>query len=817
MSNPSTLLAMLSNFTKIAWRNITKGKIYAAIKIGGFALGIALCLLIALFVHNELRVDQHHENGQLIYRVLYKSNDPADRWRGTAFPAPIAAALEENFLEIEVVARLIPFDGWYDAGGNLFRPADEVTNVFEERFVYADPALIEMMQIPMVYGDAAQALSEPSSILISKRKADKYFPNQNPIGKTVILNDDESKPMTVGGVMDNLQHTHLQELDFFITLKEVEFWEGEQTSWCCWNYSPYIRVKPGTDPQKLQEKLLSIRDTYIIGWMNERGDQRAENTRIHHSLELQPLGDIYLKSQDVYGSLTLGDMRIVWLFSAIGLFILSLACINFINLSTAKSANRAKEVGLRKVVGSDRKNLIQQFLTESVIFSAISVLLGASLAWLAMPFFNSVAGRSLDFPIMEWWFAPVLLLLILVVGLLSGLYPSFYLSSFKPIAVLRGKPGRGGKSAFLRSMLVVFQFTTSTVLIVGALVVSGQMRFILHTKLGFDKEQVIMIHGTNTLGEQLPTFKEELLQLSQVKHASISSSLPVKGTKRNSNSFWKEGRNKIDKGIGAQFWRVDPDYIDAMGIKLVDGRFFSEDIASDSAAMVINQTMAKALGLENPVGQRIMNWRGWEIVGVVEDFHFESLKGKIGGLAMVRGQYGSIVSVKVNTQDMAATLTSVTGVWDKFLPNQPIRYTFLDESYARMYDEVRRTANLFSTFAVFGIIVACLGLFGLSAFMVEQRGKEMSIRKVLGASLRIILQLLTLDFLKLVVIALTLAIPIGWYLMRAWLQDFEYRTTLSWHVFALAGLLVTAIAALTVSFESIKAALVNPANRLRPE
>ena len=305
---------MFRNFIKITWRNMIKGKMYATIKIGGFALGIAIFLLIAFFVKNELSVDQHFENRELIYRVLYKSTDPADSWRGSAFPAPIASVLGEEFPNIEMVGRLIAFDGWYNAGGNLFRRADEVTNVFEERFVYADPDFVKMLQLPMVYGDRAEALAKPGSILISKRKADKYFPDQNPIGKMVIINDDESKPFTIGGVIDNLQNTHLANFDFFITLSEVEFWKGEQTDWCCWNYSAYIKVRAGTDPGVLEENLLSIRDNQIIGHLRERGDQRIENIRKYHSLELQPLNEIYLNSQDVdlHNYLAQGDERIVW-------------------------------------------------------------------------------------------------------------------------------------------------------------------------------------------------------------------------------------------------------------------------------------------------------------------------------------------------------------------------------------------------------------------------------------------------------------------------------------------------------------------------
>ena len=351
VANNSNHIAMFRNFIKIAWRNVTNHKMYAAIKIGGFALGIAVCLLIALFVKSELNVDQHYKNGDRIYRVIISSSDPAESWKGTSFPPATAKVIKENFPEVEKAGRLIAFDGWFDAGSNLFRPAGQEMNMFETRFVYADQELIEMLETPMVYGNRAYALSAPNSILISKRKADKYFPDQNPVGKTVILNDNESNPYVIGGVMENLCNSHLEGLDFFITLSELEFWEGEQDDWCCNNYSPYIQVRAGTNPKELEEKLLKIRDDYIIKQIEAEGDPWAETARKYLALELQPVGDIHLHSKDISDFLVVSDLRIVWLFSAIAVFILLLACINFINLSTAKSANRAKEIGLRKVVG----------------------------------------------------------------------------------------------------------------------------------------------------------------------------------------------------------------------------------------------------------------------------------------------------------------------------------------------------------------------------------------------------------------------------------------------------------------------------------
>ena len=810
--------AMFKHYFKISWRSLNRQKMYSAIKIGGFSLGIALCLLIALFVQDELNVDTQHENGQNTYRILGQNNKPNDTWsRGSCFPAPIKSVLLEHYPEVEKAGRLISFDGWYDAGSNLFRAADATTNVYEERFAYADQSFIEMFNIPMRYGNLNNALAEPQTILISVRKAEKYFPNENPVGKTVILNDDEEKPFVVGGVMENLKNTHLEGFDFFMTLSGVEFWEGEQTNWCCWNYSPYVQLKEGTDPEEFEEKLLYIRDEYVIGWQKKHDTQRVEETRKFISMDVQRVDDIYLKSQDVSDFLAVSDIRIVWLFAMIGFFILLLACINFINLSTAKSSNRAREVGLRKVVGSYRSNLIQQFMSESVFFCAISVVMGVALAYMALPFFNELAAKDLVIPFLEWWFIPILIVLTLVIGLISGLYPSFYLSSFMPITVLKGNISRGSKSSGLRSGLVVFQFTTSIVLIVGAVIVSQQMDFILNKKLGFDKDHVVMVHGANTLEEKIPMLKEEILRLPDVEHAAASGSLPILGTRRNGNSFWKEGHKELDSGVGGQIWWVDPDYFDALGIKMLEGRTFSLEMASDSAAVIINQKMADKLGLDDPIGARIENWGKWTVVGVVEDFHFDVMTYEISPLAMVLGTWGSIISVKVNTQDMEKTLGEIKGVWDEFQPSQPFRYTFLDEGYAHMYDDVKRTENLFSIFAALAIIVACLGLFALSAFMVEQRGKEISIRKVLGASFGSIFSLLVYDFVKLVMIAFVFSVPISWFLMNEWLEDYAYRIDISWTVFLIAGVIALGIALLTISAESIKAAVANPTKNLRSE
>jgi putative ABC transport system permease protein len=499
----------------------------------------------------------------------------------------------------------------------------------------------------------------------------------------------------------------------------------------------------------------------------------------------------------------------------IAVFILLLACINFVNLSTARSANRAKEVGLRKVVGSVRGYLVRQFLTESILFSFLSFLLAILIVVATLPYFNRVIGASLAIPWSAWWFLPVLLAASVIVGIFAGVYPSVYLSSFKPIEVLKGSISRGARSSVLRGTLVVFQFTVSIVLLIGTFVIHRQMNFILNTKIGFDKEQVIMIEGANTMGENQRTFKEELSSLAGVQHVTISSYLPVQGTKRDQNGFWLDGKSEEQVSIGAQRWYVDDDYLAALGIKLLEGRNFDPTVASDSQAIIINRAMARELNLTNPVGSRIQNWETWTVIGVVEDFHFESMKGKIEPLSLVYGKWGQIISVKVNTSDMQQTIKSITKVWDRFMPHQAIRYSFLDESYARMYADVERVGRVFTIFAILAIVVACLGLFALSAFMVEQRGKEISIRLVLGASVSNIFRLLTQNFVMLVMISLVIGAPIGWYAMKWWLEDYEYRITIGWDVFVLAGSMAVLIALLTVCYQSLKVATDNPVERLR--
>ena len=818
LNNHFTNPAMLLQNLKISYRHLLKNKSYSFIKIGGFAIGIAAFLLISLFVQHELSYDQHYTHKDRTYRLLNVSTNPDFQFKKwTSFSPQIGQLLNEDYPEIEIAGRLIGRE-WYLAGNNQVRKIDEKQNNYETGFAYIDPEMLDILEINMLYGEQQQALSNPYTIVISEKIANKYYPNQNPVGELIVLNENNKEPYTIGGVMQNMPSASHLKFDFLLTLIDEEFWEGEQTSWCCQNYDVYMRVKPGTNIPQLEQKLLAIRDDYIIQHLVETENQFAEVVKKHRTFELQPIGDTYLKYQGGFDNYQHNDIRMVQLFGAIAFFILLLACVNFINLFTAKSANRAKEVGVRKVVGSFKGNLVQQFLTESILYSGISVLLGASLASLSLPYFNQLAGKSLVFPITAWWLIPCLLLLTIFIGILAGIYPSFYLSTFKPVDVLKGQLSLGSKNSKLRSGMVIFQFTTSIILVVSALVVYNQMQFILNKKVGFDKEKMVLIHGAGTLEDKTATFKEELNRLPMVKGVTNSSYFPVEGTSRNNNQFWIEGQQKIDKGVSGQAWWVADNYIETMGINLLEGRNFSKDLAGDSAAVIINKTMAQKLGLDNPLGQQIRNWQPWNIIGVVEDFHFETMKHDIRPIALFMGQgSASIVAAKLKTDDMAKALTSITKVWDQFMPNQSIRYTFLDENYAKMYEDVKRTRNVFAVSAGLAILIACLGLFGLSTFMVEQRSKEISIRKILGASVSSLYGMLTANYVKLVGASLLIGAPIAWYLMTTWLQDYSYKIEIAWWFFAASGILVAGIALLTVSRQALKLSFSNPADFLKNE
>ncbi|GAC1306452.1 MAG: ABC transporter permease [Mucilaginibacter sp.] len=811
---------MIKNYIKIAVRQLRKQKMYAAIKIGGFALSIAACLLIALYIRNELSYDRSYPDANRIYRLVGEYTNNGTVQKGTDWPAPMGKTLKADIPEVEISGRLMP-NPLMGAGANEVRRADRVENTYEDKLTFADQQMLDILKIPIVYGDRAHALTRPLTMVISKTAADKYFPGENPLGKVMYLNNDTKKPYSIAGVMQNFPANAHLKYDFMLTLTGVEFWKGEQNNWGDYNYPDYVLLHPGADAKLVGAKISSdIIKNYFLPDMMRNGVKGAEKEAKKFKMVLQPVTDINLYSYDIQDGLSHGDIRFIWLFGAVAGFILVIACINFINLSTAKSANRAKEVGLRKVVGSYRSSLIKQFLTESLLYSFLSFAIGMLLAWLLLPYFNTLSSKSLIIPWGEWWLIPIVFISAFIIGIVAGLYPALYLSGFKPVQVLKGTLSAGSKSSVLRNSLVVFQFTTSIILIISTLVIYNQMQYILNKKVGFDKDQVVVIQGTNTLGDKnVKSFKNELQKLASVKSAFISDYLPISGTKRNGNTFYNEGRTKLDAGIGGQFWQVDDTYIKTLGMKLVEGRNFSYDRSDDTAGrtIIINQTLAKKLNLKNPIGKRITNGYVFTVIGVVQDFNFDSMHDQIGPMMFHFGLSPSMVTVKVKSSDMKATLQAITNTWKSFSPGQPIRYTFLDESFTSMYADVQRMGHIFTTFSILAVIIACLGLFALSAFMAEQRSKEIGIRKVLGASVEAITTLLSLDFVKLVALAIVIASPIAWWGMNKWLQGFSYSEPISWWIFVLAGVVSIVIALLTVSFQSVKAAIANPIKALKSE
>ncbi len=805
---------MFLSFAIIAWRNLIRQKMYSFIKLGGFAVGIAACLLITFYIAQELNYDRYRD-GDRIFRVLRIAKFRGEYGTGVHFPLPFAAAIRDAFPEFEKVGAYSMTD-FFGAGENEVRPIDQAESVHEGGFVFMDQGLVDILEIRFLQGNPRLALTDPYTMVITESKAKEFFPGESPLGKVFILNNDEHRQYKVTGVVADAPVSSHIPYDFILTLAGAEFYEGERSNWENSNYPTYVKLKEGVDPRVVEQKLHSIVTTYMLpAAMKDPSNTDAIEWTKSMSFSLQPVSEIYLNQAHIEEGLPHGDVRYILLFGAISFFILAIACVNFINLSTARSANRAREVGLRKVVGSQRRTLIAQFLTESILYSILSFVIGSGLAWLLLPSFSTLVAKPVVVPLNLPWLVPGVCGAALLTGVVAGIYPALYLSGFRPAQVLKGHLTQGAKNARLRSTLVVFQFTVSIVLVAATLIIHKQMNYILARNVGYDKDHLLILQGTHTLGNKANELKTQLTRLPKVASVTVSGYLPVTGAKRNGNAFYKDGRKGIDPPVGGQRWDVDFDYIQTIGLHLIDGRVFDPAVHSDSDAAVISLTMAKALQLETPIGTTITNgWGKWTIIGVIDDFQFESAREFIGPLMLNIRPSNQAIVIRSATNDWPELINSVTNVWKDFSPHQAIRYSFADENYALAYSDVRRTGRIFITFASLAIVIACLGLFALASFMAEQRAKEISIRIVLGASAGNILQLLSLNFVGLVVLSWVLATPLTIYLMREWLSEFAYRTELNWTVFVAAGLLSIAIAVMTIGKQTLDAARKNPARAL---
>jgi putative ABC transport system permease protein len=615
--------------------------------------------------------------------------------------------------------------------------------------------------------------------------------------------------------------------DIMLSMDNVNYQFGNFLSA---NFTTYIALQKGTDPAIFNKIFPEVINKYVMPQAQAIMQIKSmeEFKKSGNSLEyrLMPLTKIHLFSDRFPELEPNGDIQNIYIFSAVALFILLIACINFINLSTARSANRAREVGIRKVLGTGRKTLIWQFLTESTLVAFIGMIIALGITVLILPFFNEVASKKLYFSsLFNPGFIVLLLSIPLIVGLVAGSYPALYMSAFQPITVLKGKLSTGFKKSRLRSSLVVFQFATTIILIIATIVVYSQLNFIQNRKLGFNKEQVFIVDNSVALGQQAETFKTEILKLPGVLSGSLSSYLPVSNSSRSNNSFSKEAIMDVKNALNLQTWQIDDTYLQTLGMELLKGRNFSKEFGTDSNAVIINESCARLLGYEDPMGKYIytgIDRNGTKvnrltIIGIVKDFHYESLRHEVGPLVMLYDRSIGAGIFKVNTKDLKPLVAGVESVWKKMAPEIPFSYRFLDESFDSMYRAEQRTGKIALAFAILAIVVASLGLFGLAAFASEQRVKEIGIRKILGASIGNITGMLSKDFLKLILIASLIAFPVAGWIMYKWLQNFAYRVEIHWWVFLVAAILAILIAIITISFQAIKAAVANPVKSLRTE
>ncbi len=803
---------MFKNYIKIAYRNFWRNKSFAAINIFGLAIGIAVCFIILLFVQDELGYDRFNTNANRIFRVVFKADINGGKIFEAMVMPPTAQTLKNDYPEVEEATRL----------RDMGKPKVTFGNkVFKEgTFAFADANIFKVFTLPLIKGDAKTALLQTNSVVITAEMAKKYFGGEEPIGKVLTLNNNKLYKVT--GVIAPIPTNSHFHFDLFGSMQSLP--DAKDPNWMSSNYFTYLLLKDGYDYKKLEAKMPALIEKYMGPQIVQTLGMTLSQFRTKGNslgFALQPLTDIHLRSNSNYELEPGGDIKYVYIFSAIAVFVLLIACINFINLSTASASKRAKEVGVRKVMGSDKTELIKQFLLESVLLTFIALFIAFLLVQLALPVFNQLSGKSLSlsYALKPW---AAFIGMGLFVGVLAGIYPAFYLSSLKPISIIKGKLGTANKSMGLRSGLVVFQFFISVSLIISTLVVYQQMQFIHNKKLGYNKEQLLVLPNSGALGKNEQLFKEEMLKDPRVVNATVSGYKPAGPTNNNNSLAYPEGKeNQMMKTLR---YDVDEQYLPTFEMQLAAGRNFSKAFATDSSAIIVNEAAVKAFGLTNKsIGQSITWATGhtgekvnYHIIGVVKDFNFKSLHEQVTPLLMVLNP-GSGLIFKVRTGDVSGLLKTMKQQWEKFNVDEPFTYSFMDELYNKTYSAEEKTGKILNIFTSLTIFVACLGLFGLAIYTTEQRTKEIGIRKVLGASVLQITNMLSKDFLKLVLIACVIAFPLSYWLMQKWLQDFAYRIQIGWWVFALAALIALVIALATVSFQAVKAALANPVKSLRAE
>jgi len=808
---------MIKNYIKTAFRSLLKNKGFTAINVLGLALGLATCLLIVFYVFDELSYDRYNIKADRVFRLNTDIKFGGSENSYAVSPAPTAAALINDFPEIEQATR------FRDRGGFKVKKGNQ--NIQEDRMIYADPSVFNVFTLPMLNGNTANALKEPHSVVITELIAKKYFNSTDVVGRVLTFNDTAQYKIT--GVIANMPKQSHFNYDFFISMPTLD--ESREDVWFNNNFNTYILLKPGADYRKLEAKLPEFMHKHAgpqLQSILHLTFASFEQGGSYFRLNLIPLKKIHLQSNRQAELSSNGSMQYVYIFSAIAIFILLIACVNFMNLSTARSSNRAREVGVRKVLGSPRKYLIAQFLTESIIITLIGATIALFAAWALLPLFNNLSGKELVVtPQLLLWVVPVIILLVIIIGCLAGSYPALFLSGFQPIDVLKGKLATGFKGGRLRSFLVVFQFAISIILIIGTLVIYKQLKYIQNKDLGYNRDHVLVVQNVQALNEKAKIFKQEIKQIAGVQNATLTGALPTGGY-GNSSSFFKSPVPDQKNAILPQVWPVDEDYVPTLGIKMVAGRNFSKQMLTDSTAIIVNESAAKLLGFSNPLNQlvyrpmdnQLKKLKAFHIIGVMKDFNFKSLRENITPMFIYLEENRSSLSIRFNSANIPALLDQVKEKWGSLSPNQQFNYSFMDQDFDALYRSEQRIGTIFIAFTSLAIIIACLGLFGLAAYATEQRTKEIGIRKILGANISTIVGMLTKDFIKLVLIAIVLAVPLAWWAMNKWfLQGFAYRQDIQWWILALSGIGAILIAFVTVSFQAIKAALTNPVKSLRSE
>ena len=805
---------MFKNYFKIAIRNLLRYKGFAIINISSLTIGIIGCLVIGLFVWDEWQYDKEIPGGENVYRIYeQRKNNDAITYGAPVAPA-YASFLKRTYPEVDTATRiLMSLDKF------LMEIGDKRN--YEDKGWFVESSFFAIFPLKFIKGDPATALAEPGTVVITEDLAKKYFKGEDPVNKTIYIDKDT---FAVKGVLAKLpDHFHLN-FRYLMSLPSAGIQREDMERWTWHQFYTYVKLKPGANVQQLQDKFQAHMKKEIFPTLTQSGFTFLPF--------FQPLKDIHLKSSDfIYDNAVRGNQTYVKALTIIALFVLVIACFNFINLATARSFRRAKEIGIRKVVGAERKQLVFQFIGETILLSVISILLATIATFFIVPLLNQFTDKSISF---NPFTNPFLGLLIvgsgIVIGMLAGIYPALVLSGFQPIKVLKNMKliGSGG-GAWLRQALVVTQFTLSVLLIVSTTIVYRQTQFLNNKDLGFSKEQVIYFQTRGDVESKLETFKSELKRSPNIVSLTSGYGLPGDQYAGDGVTIGSTG----EKERSANVFIGDHDYVKTLGLRIVAGRDFSKDMATDvKEAFLINETAVKEWGYGTPekaIGQPI-RWNEWapldtlnpvkkgKIVGVVEDFHYKSLHEKVTPTVIqIYPQVVFKVAVKLKTADIKNTIAYINGIWNKFSPGYPLDYKFMDETYGAMYKAESKLSDLLWIFTVMAIIVGCMGLFGLAAFSAEQRTKELGIRKVLGANAFDIVGLLSKNFLVLVIISSVIAVPIAWWRMNKWLEDFPYRVNISWWIFGIAIIAALAIALLTVSFQAIKAALVNPVKSLRTE